>query len=147
MGVIINSDQQKGIKTFEHAVNRCMKIIGDGNWKTPIGFHHHDEKGRAVKAEVEQRELSWIQSKQQEISGETKTSIEFEIENRKKRSEKESLTGKALSIAESLKRLVGRGNQQSDKDLVTRYFGELKTLFEEGADRKIIESFLKGEGG
>ena len=38
-------EQRIGVKSFKHGVNRAMKIIADGNWKTPIGFYSHDEQG------------------------------------------------------------------------------------------------------
>ena len=41
---ILNPAQRKGVDTFKHAVNRCMKLFRDGKWGKPFGFYKKPEE-------------------------------------------------------------------------------------------------------
>ena len=60
---IVNPQQIKGITQFKHATSFCMKILGDNNWKTPIGFYKFSPIGKKIKENIEKREAAYHQEK------------------------------------------------------------------------------------
>lgn len=139
---ILNAKQQhSNINRFKHVVSRCMKILSDGNWRTPIGFDNHSEKGNKIKTEQKEKEKEWQRTKEKEQEETHRNSL---IMN-KFLNNTNDLTEKALSIAKQVVCLANSSDNQSDRklnlidDLTNRMYG----LIKQGADKDIVVSYLK----
>lgn len=134
-------EQRIGVKSFEHGVNRAMKIIADGNWKTPIGFQNHDQKGRGIKQAQQQKQKIW----EQEKLGLMKTDIAKSILDREQRSKKESLTDSAIALIKGLSSISKLQGEKGACDLFEGQIKKIKELLAMGADRATVQSYL-GQG-
>ena len=117
-----------------------MKILADGNWSVPHEFENHDEQGRALRPERLQKQAAW----QKEKFSAGASGIEDLIEQRQKRSEKESLTEKALSLAKGLMNLAKKRQEKGANEIFEQYTHQLKELFAQGADRESVALALRG---
>lgn len=145
MFTITNPKQMKGVKTFTHAVSRCMAILRSGNWKTPIGFYNHDETGRAIKDTRTEFQQNWEEVKRNEISSKGQgASLQSLINQRQKHAEKESLTHKALDVAAQVVAICKTKLDASHvKRLTDGFIHQLNELFGQGADKDKTLSWLK----
>ena len=148
---ITNPQQHKGISSFKHALSRCLKILGDGNWRTPIGFNNHSAMGRKIKDQQLEREENWAKIKERECRREPKPSQEGRyahqinlISGSLKQGRQDELTKQALNLATEMKRVaqnVSSGGQ-GVVVMVESLSSRIQTLIREGADRCAIMNHL-----
>ena len=62
-----NPLQGQGTQNFKHGVNRCMAIIRDKNWRTPIGYTNHSITGAKVISNADKHYAAWALEKTAEI--------------------------------------------------------------------------------
>lgn len=69
---ILNPSQRQGISTFMHALNRCIKLLRNRDWKRPFGFNKYssygaalnERKERALNEHEERKKLECLSSAQ-----------------------------------------------------------------------------------
>lgn len=145
---ITHPQQRRGISSFTHAVSRFMKILAQGNWRTPIGFHKHDSKGVYEKEMQLRREADWQKQKQTEIESSRSSEVLKHIKDSCS-SEKESLTEKAIYYAKYI--VTAQKEWQKTKDsnlesMINESLYKIKSLLKAGADRGVVTEILKRAG-
>lgn len=70
---ILNKNMLKTAKTFSNRVNSVAKMLREGRWNTPWGFHKYFDVGRHFKAAQEKRFDEHYQRKMGEITACEKT--------------------------------------------------------------------------
>ena len=66
---LTNPAQGQGTQNFKHGVNRCMAIIRDKNWRTPIGYSNHSIPGAKAISSADKHYAEWERDKVAEIEG------------------------------------------------------------------------------
>jgi len=130
---ITNPTQHKGIMSFRHRVFRCLKMLKNNTWRTPLGFFNHSEHGKKLKAVKENKEKSWDKVKQEEISS---ASI------MKKGSSSSSLTNKACEYADKLKFLLTQ-DAKHNPSVIDYLLNQVLKFVQQGADKSLVQSILK----
>ena len=138
-----NPQQHKHTKSFKHAVNCCMKILADGQWRTPIGFAKHDPVGIKIK----QQQMQQMQQEQAYKKSKTSPKKHFKDGGKEDETEKEQKNKTKQHLS------VGAGASVSAEPVTT---GELIAKLREEIDRftrfatgkpggilKVIESSIK----
>lgn len=141
---ILNKKQRKGVVFFKHAVSRIMKIIADGNWRTPHGFYTHSIVGQEIRQrQVEQTKI-WEKQKQEERIAAKIRFSELTGSNTKN-TDKSCLTEKALKIAEVFIRIANENKESSDykvSRILDNLTKEITSLIIQGAEKTKILLFM-----
>lgn len=147
---ILNEQQHKGIQSFKHSVSRCMKILSDGNWKTPIGFYNHSAKGAEIKELNQEKIDNWEKQKvfDRQIAKEFCSTIGIvgELYNIKSNNTLH-LTEKAMVLTKQLIYLAKHGLESQSigmNELVKNLSTQIEGCIRLGADKEKISSYLKG---
>ena len=148
---IMNKDQHKGITCFKHAVSRAMKIIGDKNWKTPLGFYKHSSQGTMIKQREDTVEKRWLHEKEhmkREAPYIQKSLCETSIKLGDIFSPSRNLchlTTRAIDYAKQLSWVLGKARKGEGNfsaaslgGLVDNLIGKIESLIREGADRQAV---------
>src|SRR5262249_5710060 len=129
---------------FQHAVSRFMKIIADGNWRTPKGFYTYSCHGVQLKNENHNREKEWEKQKQEEISGNNMTFSKYSRvcnEDLSQQNKKSHLTESAIKLAEKIVALTKNNLSQTHSkilDLIDNITKELERLLCLGASKEAV---------
>ena len=134
---VLNQAQHKGITSFRHRVSRCMKILSENNWKTPIGFIKHSKEGQKIHRLRQQKTDEW-----KKIKADARQNALNHLHSNKNN----ALTDKALLIAAQVVRLSHR--LQSEKHtslskLIEKLLGELHQLVSQGAQKSKITQYFR----
>lgn len=139
---VSNLEQHKGITSFPHAVSRCMKIISQNNWKTPIGFYKYSSVGQNLKNQQLSKEDQWKQQKNKEIKGAEK----FQKEILRHKSYDAEATEQGIRLAKRISELSMAENDQFSKEnirLAEIMILQLQIHLSQGADHQLINNILK----
>jgi hypothetical protein len=144
---VLNSHlQHKGITLFKHVVSRCMKILSDGNWRTPIGFSNYSKYGVILKVDKERIEKEWQEKK----FSETPRYFEDVIMNKINKGQNlaNEMTEKAMHTAKHLRALIENMIKNSVSpnliiDTFQDFFGKIKGLIKHGANKEIILPYIE----
>lgn len=144
---VLNIQQHKGIKSFQHIVSRCMKILSDGNWRTPIGFNNHSDYGTKIKKQKDRQILLWEKKKDEECQIAKKyKNITFNIKANARQTAK---TEKALSFARKIVELTKQAKEVEEGSILNAVdflSSQINNLIHDGADRNKVISLLKANG-
>lgn len=141
---IVNDQQHKGIESFRHAVSRCMKIIADGNWCTPIGFHNHSAYGVQIKNDSDKRLKQWEKQKSEECEHSHLRCNRISLNNSKMSAS--SITEKAMRFAKRIVALTQQAKETGESGVAKSLdflIDQVHALINQGADRAQIVGFLK----
>lgn len=142
---VLSPFQRKGVDTFKHAVFRCMKILGDGMWRTPKGFSKYCEAGKAIAQKQIARAEKWEREKEAErqfaVSSEFAQMLSGEL------SPPSVITKQAVYLAKKMVGLVNHAKQkgQTDNALTTELQAlqrQLQGFILKGADKKVVQKTL-----
>lgn len=144
---ITNPDQHLKTMSFQHSVSRFMKILGDGNWKTPIGFHQHSAIGQQLRYEKEARLKTWKQQKEEEC----KNAAVIQKKLREHSSinlnpiQVNEATQQALHLAKQIRYLaISQDNQQGRAEIIEVLGKQLHGFLRQGANKEQVLVCLKG---
>lgn len=135
----INDPKQgRGVSCFKHAVNRTMAIIRDGNWRTPIGFYNHSQKGRKKKESITEREKQWERVKNKDCAADTNPFLQS-LNHTIPSPHDEDLK----KICEQYKKISEFFDKNSS---IERYqeglLHKIKVLLGKGANQKILNAYI-----
>lgn len=148
---IINKEQRKGVTTFPHAVSRCMKILADNNWRTPLGFHNHSAMGFKIRADKQSKILMWEKEKEADkqaanIFSQNNTLTTSLLTNTVQVSSPSNLTNEAIKYASQLIRatteVFKKKNGFSAHELVENITRRIEWLIKRGADKSTVLDYL-----
>lgn len=140
---LLNSEQRRGIDKFTHAISRFMKIIADGNWRTPIGFANHSTYGKSLQQARTQQLLQWEKTKQQERESAKNYSKLMGIDM-----QNNALTTEAMEIVQKMQHIAHQSCRLTNVDkaaAIELLSNKLHCLVADGANREKIISLLKGQ--
>ena len=133
---VSNIDQHKGITSFHHAVSRCMKIIAQNNWKTPIGFYTHSNIGKSIKEKRAIREEQW--NKYKNLEKDMAQSVFTNI-GEEKAEINSHVTDQGIKFAKQVLSLKNTENSV----LASAILSQIHHLISQGANGKAIAAILK----
>ncbi len=137
---VLNIQQHKGINSFKHVVARCMKILSDGNWRTPIGFSNHSEYGIQVKERENIKATKW-KSLKEEARNQTKQFVALTDSNHHRR-----LTEKAIRFAGKLVEVTEEAKNAKEPRLIALcddLIDQIQQLVHQGASQGKVVEILK----
>ena len=141
---VSSASQHRGSFSFQHLLNRCCKILADGNWRTPIGFSKHSHVGRKMAEAKSMAESLQQRLKQEEIA--TSQILSKKIFGSQEapcstRSAKSDLNRQALGHLERLKELMA-DNASGGRHIaaeVEEHQQAIAKLLSLGADRDTLQ--------
>lgn len=144
---IINPDQRLKTTSFQHTVSRFMKILSDGNWKTPIGFYKHSEVGQQIKSEQEDRLQAWNQQKEEECKNAMiiQQQLNQHFSTNLNHTRVDEATQQALHLAKQIRYLaISQNNQQGRAEIIDVLGKQLHGFLRQGANKEQVLVCLKG---
>ena len=143
---ILNSEQHVKTTTFQHTVSYFMKILGDGNWKTPIGFHNHSTIGQQLRSNQEDKLQQWQLQKEQECQQAKK---QYQYLTKKNDALfhqviSDTVTEQAIQLAKQIRYCAERATKQETIDYVESMNKQLHGYLRQGADKTQVLACLRG---
>jgi predicted transcriptional regulator len=144
---ILNQAQHKGIITFKHAVNRAMKILSDGNWHTPFGFHKFSCAGKTIAEKNKEREATWQAQKSEEIralKGSPILEVVKQTQEKNKSIEAQKQAEHLIEKISHLKALeaIKSIDQRHLLNQAKNFMGRLYELLNQGLSREWLQASL-----
>ena len=129
---LTNPQQAIGVASFQHALSRAMKIISDGNWLTPKGFHKYSEAG--VKYYKKQKSAEGLRKSRRKLDDNR-----FKENMIIKNNDLNIINNKAKVLLDKIISISKSGNNEKATDFL---YTQLSDLINKGADKHILKNHV-----